>query len=158
VSPWKVILATMIIFGCGVVTGGLLIKTEFPSATTPVEAAQHPSTASNQPPPLNQFQRPEFLHRMQKQLDLTASQTNEITRIMKASQERNRPLWEEIAPQLRQEVKRVREEIRETLTPDQQKKFDELLKARPRKADGTGAPAGRAAHPAPEPSRQTNAL
>ena len=25
-SPWKVILATMIIFGCGVVTGGLVVK------------------------------------------------------------------------------------------------------------------------------------
>jgi Spy/CpxP family protein refolding chaperone len=94
---------------------------------------------------------------MQKQLDLTASQRDEIAKIMKASQERNRPLWEQIAPQLRQEIKRVREEMRETLTPDQQKKFDDLFKARPRKADGTGATNGRPARVTESPA-QTNGI
>jgi len=157
VSPWKVILATMVIFGCGVVTGALLMKTELPPAGAPAEPAQHPSTSSNQPPPLAQIQRPEFLRRMQKQLELTASQRDEIAKIMKASQERNRPLWDQIAPQMREEVKRVREEIRQALTPDQQKKFDEMLKARPRKADGAGAAAGRPARPPLESPVQTNA-
>ena len=156
-SPWKVILATMVIFGCGVVTGGLLIKMAGAAASIPAEVAAHPSTSTNQPPPLTQIQRPEFLHRMQKQLDLTASQRDEIAKIMKASQERNRPLWEQIAPQLRQEIKRVREEMRETLTPDQQKKFDDLFKARPRKADGTGATNGRPARVTESPA-QTNGI
>ncbi len=156
-SPWKVILATMVIFGCGVVTGALLMKTELPPAGVPAELAQHPSTSTNQPPPLAQIQRPEFLRRMQKQLDLTASQRDEIAKIMKASQERNRPLWDQIAPQMREEVKRVREEMRQVLTPDQQKKFDEMLKFRPRKADGAGAAAGRPARPPLESPAQTNA-
>lgn len=140
-SPWKVILATMVIFGCGVVTGALLMKSQLPLAVSP-DVVSHP-LSTNQPPPLNQFQRPEFLRRMQKQLDLSPAERDDITKIMKASQERSRPLWDQIAPQLHAEVKRVREEIRNVLTPEQQKKFDELLKARPRKMDGTNSPGGR---------------
>jgi Spy/CpxP family protein refolding chaperone len=148
----------MVIFGCGVVTGGLLMKTELPPAGIAQELTPHPANSTNQPPPLGQFQKPEFLRRMQKQLDLTASQRDDIAKIMKASQERTRPLWDQIAPQLRQEKKSVREEIRQVLTPDQQKKFDELLKARPRKADGAGAADGRPLRPAPESPAQTNTL
>ena len=156
-SAWKVILATMVIFGCGVVTGALLMKTELPSAVAPAEPAQHPPASTNQPPPLAQIQRPEFLRRMQKQLELTASQRDEIAKIMKASQERNRPLWDRIAPQMREEVKRVREEIRQVLTPDQQQKFDQMLKSRPRKTEGAGAAATRPERPPIESAAQTNA-
>jgi Spy/CpxP family protein refolding chaperone len=155
VSPWKVILATMVIFGCGVVTGALLMKTQLPPAGVLADVAPHPSSSSNQPPPLAQIQKPEFLRRITKQLALTASQSEDIAKIMKESQERNRPLWNQIAPQLREEVKRVREEIRRVLTPDQQKKFDDLLnKPRPRKADAAD---GRPARPLPASSAQTNA-
>jgi Spy/CpxP family protein refolding chaperone len=150
VSPWKVILATMVIFGCGVVTGGLLMKTELPTASS-TDSAPHISTSTNQPPALGQFQRPEFLRRMQKQLDLTPSQNDDIVKIVKASEERTRPLWDQISPSLRQEMKRLREEIRKILTPDQQKKYDELLKSHPRKAD---AAAGR--RPPPESPAATN--
>ncbi|MGP8201049.1 MAG: Spy/CpxP family protein refolding chaperone [Limisphaerales bacterium] len=155
-SPWKVILATMVIFGCGVITGALLMKTELPAASAPADMAQHPSIPSNTPPPLTQFQRPEFLRRMQKQLDLTASQRDEIAKIMKASQERNRPYWDQIAPHMREEVKKVREEIRQMLTPEQQTKFDEMLKPRPRKQEGAGT-AGRPERPSPSSPAPTNA-
>jgi Spy/CpxP family protein refolding chaperone len=94
---------------------------------------------------------------MQKQLDLTASQRDEVAKIMKASQERNRPLWDQIAPQMREEVKRVREEIRQVLTPAQQKKFDEMLKSHPRKADAAGAATNRPARPPVESPSPTNA-
>jgi Spy/CpxP family protein refolding chaperone len=134
----------MVIFGCGVITGAILMKTEVPTpAAADVVAPLRPSNSTNEPPPLGQFQKPEFLRRMQKQLDLTPSQTEEITKAMKASQERNRPLWDQISPQLRQEMKRLREEIRVFLTPEQQRKYDELLKARARKGEGAGAALGR---------------
>lgn len=142
----------MVIFGCGVVTGALLMKSQLPLAVSP-DVVSHP-LSTNQPPPLNQFQRPEFLRRMQKQLDLSPAERDDITKIMKASQERSRPLWDQISPQLHAEVKRVREEIRNVLTPEQQKKFDELLKARPRKMDGTNSLGGRSGKNFPA---QTNA-
>lgn len=140
-SPWKVILATMVIFGCGVVTGALLMKTELPAAVAaiaPQDATPHVGITNNVPPPWAQVQRPEFLRRIKKALNLTPDQSDKIAKIMKDSQERSRPLWELIAPRMRQEVKRVREEIRDVLTPEQQEKFDELLK-RPRRQANQGA-------------------
>jgi len=145
----------MVIFGCGVVTGGLLMKTQLPPPPVVDTVAPHPLNSTNQSPPFAQIQRQlEFLRRMQKQLDLTPAQRDAITKIMKGSQERSRPLWEQIGPQMREELRRVREEIRQVLTPDQQKKMDELLKARPHKAEGAGA--GRPLRAPPESPSQTN--
>ena len=58
---------------------------------------------------------------------------------MKASQERTQPLWKQIAPQMNDELRNVREEIRNVLTPEQRKKFVELLK---RNRKGDAAPPG----------------
>jgi Spy/CpxP family protein refolding chaperone len=156
VSPWKVILATMVIFGCGVVTGALLIKTELPPASI-ADPVPHLSNSTNQPPPFAQIQRLEFLRRMEKQLDLTPSQRDDIAKIMKDSQERSRLLWDKIGPQMREELRKVRGEIRQVLTIDQQKRMDELLKSRPRKIDGAGAATGRPLRPPPEAPSQSNA-
>lgn len=144
-SPWKVILATMIIFGCGVVTGGLVVKVRNAPRTTAArfDASRQPgrNVALNNPSPPWQIQRQEFLRKMDKQLDLTPEQRQRIDKIMHQSQERTRPLWQQIAPQMGEELHRVREEIRKELTPEQQKRYNELLKARPnRKPDGTNAP------------------
>lgn len=141
-SPWKVILATMVIFGCGVVTGGLLMENGLRIRFAPAPAAQtrprQASSATNQAPPLVQFQRPEFLRRMQKQLDLTPEQCDAITKIMHDSQERTRPVWELIQPRLREEMKRDRQEIRAVLDPDQQRRFDEMLRPRRKAVLGPG--------------------
>ena len=144
-SPWKVILATMVIFGCGVVTGALLITTVGHSPAPALRAG-----ARNNPPSPLQIQRVEFFHRMEKQLNLTAEQRERIAKIMRASQDRTKPLWDAIAPQMRREVKRVQEEIRQELTPEQQTKFAELLKPRPHKPD---APQGEPGPSGASPSR-----
>lgn len=146
-SPWKVILATMIIFGCGVVTGGLVVKVRTAHLrTVRVDQSGHPVkdrnvSATNPGVPPWQLQRKEFLDKMDRQLDLTPEQRQKIEKVMHDSLDRTRPLWNQISPQMRDEMKRVREEIRQQLTPEQQKKFNELLKPRPsRKLDGTNAP------------------
>jgi hypothetical protein len=154
VSPWKVILATMVIFGCGVVTGAILITTVGRSHSPGVETILRPSgngkSNPNNPPSPLQIQRVEFLRRMEKQLNLTADQRERIGKIIRASQDRTKPLWDIIAPQMRKEVKRVQEEIKQELTPDQQIKFAELLKPRRRPDASPSQPA--VAQPA-EPSR-----
>ncbi len=139
-SPWKVILATMIIFGCGVVTGGLVVKVRTAHLRTVKIEPRHsePRNAVNTPgaPPW-QLQRKEFLDKMDRALDLTAEQRQRIDKVMHDSLDRTRPLWQEIAPQMRDEMRRVREGIRNELTPEQQKKFNDLLKPRQK---GTNAP------------------
>ena len=99
--------------------------------------------------------RPEFLRRLQKQLDLTPAQHEEIAKIMSDSQERSWPLWDKIAPQMKEELKRVHKEIRQVLTPEQQKRWDDLLKARPRKAEAAAARAARPVPNSPEPCPPT---
>ncbi len=144
-SPWKVILATMVIFACGVITGAMVTRT-----TRAPQAAAGPANPRPPAAPIFQVQRAEFLKRLETQLDLTADQRDQIARIMKESQERTRRTWEQIAPQMGQELKGVREEIRRVLTPEQRRQFAELMK-RNRKAES--APPG--LHPA-RPLESTN--
>ncbi len=123
-SPWKVILATMVIFGCGVVTGGLLMRTALPSRP----AARPPAVNIFANPLPGQFPGAQLLRRMQNQLDLTEAQSEQITNIIKQSQDRLRPVMDLLSPKLHEESKRVRQEIRKVLNPDQQEKYDELLR------------------------------
>jgi Spy/CpxP family protein refolding chaperone len=148
VSPWKVILATMVIFACGVITGAMVTRTistktdDHPLAATATAAGTAAPTRMAAGP-VWQMQRVDFFKRLDKELDLSAEQHDQIGKILKASQERTQPLWVQIAPQMDAELKKVREEIRGALTPDQRKKFAEMMKGK-RKPDaapgGNGSP------------------
>lgn len=150
---WKVIFATIVIFGAGVVTGGLLVNYTRVSKPRP-----KPTPAVNTAPPWqaapNLYHRPpqevqrvleerrlEFIRNASSQLDLSAEQRDRIEKIIRESQERTRELWSQVAPEMRKEVVEVREKIRAELRPEQRRRFEELMK-RPRKADES-APANR---------------
>jgi Spy/CpxP family protein refolding chaperone len=113
VKHWKVILATLVIFGAGIVTGGLAGKR--------IEAP---------PPPFHRpgMQRVEVLRRMEKRLDLNLEQRQRIEQILCDSQERMSKLWEQVGPKMREEFHLVNKRISEELTPEQKKKFEELIK------------------------------
>jgi hypothetical protein len=134
VNSWKVILATMVIFGAGVITGGLLVRhtgggkpgrSFRPSSTN--AAAQNFNQA--------QMQRMEFLIRANRELELTPEQRERIERILREGQEKTRKLWEGVAPEMRKELQLVRERIKVELTSEQRKRFEELLR-RPRPGPG----------------------
>jgi hypothetical protein len=116
VSTWKVILATLVIFGAGVITGGLLVKqvTKPPSAPQP-------------------FLRAEMLFRMTRSLDLTPDQRGRIENILRASQERTRILFDLLRPEFNEETRKVNELIRAELTPAQRGEFERLLTQQPRR-------------------------
>ena len=122
-NSWKVILATMVIFGTGVVTGGLLVRyAEGPPAARPAR----PAGAARQGPfPTAGLLRVEFLRRAGRELNLTPEQQEKLDKIIKESQERTRKVF---SPYLREEMQRTRTEFRAVLTPEQQPRFDELLK------------------------------
>ena len=133
----KVILATMVIFACGVITGAIVSRTvakpESPPAlvaapSTPVAPAASTNAANLPRAPILQLQRADVLKRLDSKLDLSQDQHDQIARIMKTSQERTQVLWTQIAPQMKDELKKVREEIRGVLTPDQRKQFAELFR------------------------------
>ena len=121
---WKVILATMVIFGTGVVTGGLLVR-----ASRPLAPAQRiPGMSRSSQPPSPGGARVEFLRRMTRELDLTTEQRERVDKIIRESQERTKKISEPVAPLLRQETVRAKQEFREALTPEQRARFDELVK------------------------------
>ncbi len=131
-NNWKVIFATMLIFGTGVVTGGLLVHHS--ERMRPV----HPQHAQAPKAPAQSFAgglRLDFLRRAERELDLTTGQRERIDLILKESQERTRLLMEPIAPRIREELQRTKDEFRAALLPEQQAKFDELLKRQPRPRD-----------------------
>jgi hypothetical protein len=132
VNSWKVILATVVIFGAGVLTGTLVARYsaslyEHPRRQGPgFRSAEFGSPGG---------MRLEFLRRIGRELDLNAEQQERIDRVLKQSQDRTRKLMEPVGPQLRQEVQRAKVEFREVLTPAQQERFDLILKQQQRFKD-----------------------
>jgi hypothetical protein len=130
VKPWVVILAALVIFGCGAVTGAMLsLRQHSGSAMAETVAPGKERGVAPLPP----IQRADFLRRMERRLDLSAQQKERIEKIMHGSQERTKVFWDQIAPQMREETLKVREEIKAELTPEQQVKYEALLKPHARR-------------------------
>jgi Spy/CpxP family protein refolding chaperone len=126
VSSWKVILATLVIFGAGVVTGGLLVTY---AVHTNLVSQPAPARGQQAVNPWLQRSR-ELLRRMDRELNLAPEQHQRIERLIAQSAERTRILWKPIAPQMNKEMQILHREIRDELTPEQRPKYDELFKQR----------------------------
>lgn len=128
-NPWKFILATVLIYGTGVVTGALV--------TALVERPHRAAARPGQQLTYSQIQRAEFLGRLQKQLDLTPEQHDRIGLLLRDSNQRTKPYWDPVAAKMKEEVRAVTEKIRAELTPEQSAKFDIEIKASrvPKKLD-----------------------
>ncbi len=134
-SPWKVILATLVIFCSGLVVGALMVR----KTARAIFNSRPPHVSTNTLPSLWHQQQRDFLRRIDDELNLNPIQRENIARILKQSQERTKAIKEKIAPEMREELKKVREEIHAELTSAQQKKFEEAMKAKPpRKLDEAG--------------------
>ena len=128
-NPWKFILAIVLIYGTGVVTGALVTK---------LVDRPHPVVKKAAPQlTYSQIQRGEFVSRLQKQLNLTPEQHDHISQILRESNQRTKPYWDPVAAKMRDEVREVTEKIRAELTPEQVAKFDLEIKAgrTPKKLD-----------------------
>ncbi len=137
----KVIFATVVIFGAGVITGGLLVNYVHNSRPK----AFHKPAVDVRPPLTNAVARvpeapklkaPEilnrqFLQRLNEELHLTPEQHEAILKIINEGQN-----------QVHKVIQDSRLEIREVLTPEQRRSFDDLVK-RPfhKPAFTTNAPA-----------------
>jgi Spy/CpxP family protein refolding chaperone len=142
----------MVIFGTGVVTGGLLVghvshirHGHGPHAGNASRQAQPPSSPG--------LLRLDLLRRMQSELNLTPEQNERVDAIIRQGQERTRKIIEPVRPQLLEEVRKAKAAFREVLTPEQQARFDQLLKQqRPREARRPQAARPRPAEASPGPT------
>jgi Spy/CpxP family protein refolding chaperone len=160
-NSWKIILATLVIFGAGVVTGGLLVNyVEHTyledTRRLPPEASPRPQGGGHdqsRPANLSKPRAPEmwsqeFVGRLNKTLQLTPEQRDAIQKIIADGQRQNSEIWSNAVPQMRQVMQEARQHIRELLTPDQRKQFEALFK-QPRGG-------GRHSPPSPNPPLPTN--
>ncbi len=142
-NSWKIILAIVVIFGAGVFTGGLLVNYVNQSHPKDVQPppgegnlhSQANNRDSSQPLPqeLPKPRQPEllgrqFVQQLDNTLHLTREQRVAIAKIVADGQEHNREIWTNVAPQMHKMLQDVRQQIREQLTPEQRKQFEELLK------------------------------
>ena len=152
-NTWKVILATLVIFGTGVVTGGLLVthnertkqrqswlfnradktragRPEMRESSLPPPAVSNPMSepGMRQPNLLPAALRMDLLQRIERQMNLTSSQREKIEEILREGQERSRQIMEPVQPELQKQMKSTRDRIRDVLTEEQQKRFDELMR------------------------------
>jgi hypothetical protein len=140
VNSWKVILATVVIFGAGVVTGGLLVNYVDRShhgnphrAQTNADAHppenHDPLRPQDLPPPrLAERIGKQFVQQLNDTLQLSPEQHDKIVKIVAAGQEQNREIWTNAAPKMRAVMQEVNRQIRAELNPGQQKQFEELIK------------------------------
>ena len=173
-SAWKPILAALVIFAAGVVTGGLTVglrrqpvaprwAASGQDLPRPVdvygiklpEGSRWATSSPDLPRPwLTQrlaAQQGDLFHRIEKHLDLTPEQRQRLEAIVRESQERIRALADDLAPRTREELRRLREKIREELTPEQRRKFEKIDEGL-RQREG-GPKRGERPDPSPPPTQ-----
>lgn len=135
---WKVILATIVIFGAGVLTGGFLVN----DINHPHRAFHHPPSGAHQQANHEQDQHPpevpmpraaermskQFLADLDDKLKLTHKQHDKIKEIIADGQERNHEIWTNAAPKMRAVMQDVHQKIREQLSDKQKKEFEDLIR------------------------------
>ena len=163
---WKIILAALVIFGAGVMTGGLLVNNvDRPDRIHPPRENGrrtpefHERTEAPLPPepPIVRQMNKDFLKKLDDKLQLSPDQHAKIEKIIAEGQERNHEIWRTNAgPMMRAVMVDVTRQIREQLTSEQQKSFEEMLKQfHPSRRQNTNAPPVRP--PANIPVTVTNA-
>ncbi len=139
-NSWNLILATVIIFGAGVITGGLLVDHVIqPHSRTAHHGPTAPTTTTTNHPPVLRtvdvftLRQPElltqdFIQKLDDQLQLTPAQREAIKKIIADGQELNHGIATNCAAQYHLVIQEVRQHIREQLTPDQLKEFEKLMR------------------------------
>lgn len=112
-----VVLATVVIFAAGVVTGSLIVK-----KTSRVPISQ---------PFWGRFEMTRrAIDELDRQGELTPKQRARIDHIIRDNQELIGDYWSILEPDVQQVFRKMRESIREELTPEQRKRFEELARKR----------------------------
>ena len=127
---WKVILATVLIFGSGVGTGHLLSHRNTPQPEN-LDGKFSPANSTN--PNSKNFLPPvarPMMFRSHGYLDnhlkLTTEQKEQLQKIRKAGRDRVREFGKPFREQIMAEDLRVKKDIRDLLTPEQVRIFDGL--------------------------------
>jgi len=136
VNFFRVILATLVIFATGAVSGYLVANRKGSRTPAPTENASM-LAGTNAPAEWNK-RRDEMRASLQEEIKATDEQMAKVDEILAASRKRTREIWQTIKVPLEAEVNRVKEEIGGVLDKEQAAKYEEIMKRR-----GKFGPGGR---------------
>jgi septal ring factor EnvC (AmiA/AmiB activator) len=129
----RVILATLVIFATGALTGYFIAQKPASAATGATDPSVLAST--NAPPDWNK-RRDEMRASLQKEIKATDEQMAKVDEILAQSRKRSREIWQSIKVPMEAEVERVKDEIRGVLDEAQAAKYEEIMKNRGRFGPG----------------------
>jgi len=117
-KAWKATGAVILIFLTGVITGALGVHAtrDRPRDAAP---APWPSLVDAKIGPLDA---------MQKELQLTPEQARRVAAILEQGRTRTRRVLDRCQPELRQQIRKVREAISAELSPEQNARFEVFLR------------------------------
>lgn len=172
----RIVLAALVIFAAGVITGGVgagLAGRVLRQRSTPAPASMSlpagpvaaPTNNSRGLDPANSHgtnpaappsvARPpgnaqiEAMARWTRELNLEAAQRERIDAILQRAAAHLRDLWAPVAPQARGEIEGARREIEDILTLDQRRQWNEARRRRSNAKPTSSLPADRGQAPAP---------
>ena len=147
-NAWKIVLATLVIFIAGIITGASLVKfaqgrggrmnsRPQPEINRPGNPGRPENPNRRNDPELGNQpgQQPGLVNRqfvlgLDRQLKLTPEQRDKVEKFMMEGQERIRQLRSKLEPEMRKEMQSVNEQIKTILTPDQREQFERIMKQR----------------------------
>ena len=157
-NDWRIVVAALVIFASGVVTGGVTVRLSHSAGARPpvvqtaqVAAGDAPKQAVPRPgvPRNGQLLRHEaqlrdLMQRMNQRLDLSAQQRGRIEDLVAETQQRLQQWFRELNPRTREELRGLHNRIRTELTAEQRVEYDRLTRFPNPTLDD---------HVAPEPER-----
>lgn len=127
VRPWRVILAAVVIFLAGAITGSVATRVYAPKI---IHRTHVPA-----PLPVGPERRQAYLSKLDRELQLTPDQRQKVEAILAESQQRMKVLWRRMEPDTKEEYRRTAREISAVLTPEQAENFKRMRHGRDRKND-----------------------
>ncbi len=134
-NTWKVILATLVIFGAGVLTGGFVVHR---AAPRPQPVRLPGTNLLDTPGPGPLWLQDPARRRLLEELKLSPPQARELEHVMVESRERFQILWDLVRPDMQFELRELRARIHRILTPEQMEKFDRFTRPRFRRTESPG--------------------
>ena len=146
VNVWKPILAAVVIFAAGVVTGGFVLdhdEIKPPQAFPRQFPREHGSRKTeHRPGSRMEGQLDWLMKRIQRDLQLTDSQAAKVESAFKASREEMKTTWDEMRPRMRASTQKLKDKLRGDLTEEQLKKFEKYLRPPTSRDRFKGGPGG----------------
>ena len=143
VNAWKPILAAVVIFAAGVVTGGFVVDFGAPKPPRAFPRERGPRNAEHPSGSRMEGQLNWLMKRIQRDLKLTDEQVAKVESAFKASREEMKLAFEELRPRMHASTEKLKEKLRGDLTEEQLAKFEKYLRPPASRDRFRGGPDGR---------------